>query len=96
MSRKKREVANRDIRHISLLMALLALSVAATACERKEGPAERMGRAVDESIENLGDAADEAAGRLDGKEETTAEKMEDAANDLADEMEDAVEEVQGN
>ena len=55
---------------VSAVLAISVLIVGLSACEKKEGPAERAGKAVDKSIESAGKQIEKAG-----------EKMQEAAKD---------------
>jgi hypothetical protein len=48
-----------------LLCGTLLLAPALTACEEEEGPAEKLGEKVDESMEQAGDKLEEAADEVE-------------------------------
>jgi hypothetical protein len=55
---------------IAFALAALALAFGLSACERKEGPAERAGKQLDKGIESVGK-----------KIEKTGQQIQDAAQD---------------
>jgi hypothetical protein len=62
----------------------LALAFAFTAlggCERKEGPAERAGKQVGESVGKAGRSVDDAVDTAGRKIERAGEKLQDASRD---------------
>jgi len=46
-----------------MAVALTTLALGATACDRREGPAEEAGEAVDDTLDEAGDRIDEATDR---------------------------------
>jgi hyperosmotically inducible protein len=63
-----------------LLAGVVGLSMSMTACE-KEGPAERAGKAIDQSAEQVGDkienATDKAGDALERAGDKVEEKLEE-------------------
>lgn len=63
-----------------LLASVVGLSMSMTACE-KEGPAERAGKAIDQSAEQVGDkienATDKAGDALERAGDKVEEKLEE-------------------
>lgn len=57
--------ARQTLRATCAVLALAGPIVALTACERKEGPAEKLGAAVDEAVDNAKDAVDGAQDAVD-------------------------------
>ena len=51
-------------------LAVLVLAVGVSSCEKKEGPVERAGKAIDKSVESAGQQIEKAG-----------QKIEDAAKD---------------
>lgn len=57
-------------RNVSAVLVALVLVSALSACEKKEGPAERAGKAIDNTVQSAGQQIEKAG-----------EKIQDAAND---------------
>ena len=71
------------IGRIALLALMSAALVAGLAgCKKKEGPAERVGKAIDKAAEKTGEGIDKAAKKVDEKLEKAGEKVEKAVNEL--------------
>jgi len=76
----------------SLILAILTtvvlfLSVGISGCE-KEGPAEKIGEKIDESVEDVKDAAEEAGDKLTGQ--GPAEELGEKIDDSVEEAKEAV------
>jgi len=52
--------ARQTLRVTCAVLALAGPIVALTACERKEGPAEKLGAAVDDAVDGAKDTVDDA------------------------------------
>jgi len=63
---------------IGMMCAALAFA-AFTGCEQ-EGPAEQLGKNVDEAVEEAGDRAEEAAETMEETVETAGDKLEEAGD----------------
>ena len=63
-----------------LLACVAVLSVSLTACE-KEGPAERAGKAIDQSAEQLGDKIEDATNNAGDALERAGDKVEEKLDD---------------
>lgn len=61
-----------------LIFAVVFLSLILTGCEEQQGPAERAGESIDQSMEDTGDVMENAA-----------DDAEDSIEDMGDEIEDA-------
>jgi predicted SpoU family rRNA methylase len=48
------------IARITAFVVMAALAFGATACKKEEGPAEKVGKALDQAVEDTKDAAAEA------------------------------------
>jgi hypothetical protein len=57
-------------RNVSAILAAGILAAALSGCQKKEGPAERAGKAMDKAVENAGQQIEKAG-----------EKIQDAAGD---------------
>ena len=57
-------------RNVSAILAAGILTAALSGCQKKEGPAERAGKAMDKAVENAGQQIEKAG-----------EKIQDAAGD---------------
>ncbi len=62
--------------HALLLAGMAAASLVLAACE-KEGPAERAGKAIDESAERIGEKVENATDRAGDAIERAGDKIED-------------------
>jgi len=71
-----------------LPMFVLMLSFALAACE-KEGPAEKAGAKIDETVEQMSDSSDDLADEVDEAMDAAQEKVEEAG----DEVEEATDEL---
>ncbi|GJL73618.1 MAG: hypothetical protein NMNS01_28170 [Nitrosomonas sp.] len=61
-----------------LILSLVLLSFIIAGCEEQQGPAERAGESIDQSMQDAGDAMDAAS-----------EDIKDNIEDMGDEVEDA-------
>ena len=61
-----------------LIFAVVFLSLILTGCEEQQGPAERAGESIDQTMEDTGDVMENAA-----------DDAEDSIEDIGDELEDA-------
>lgn len=61
-----------------LIFAVVFLSLILTGCEEQQGPAERAGESIDQTMEDSGDVMENAA-----------DDAEDSIEDMGDELEDA-------
>jgi hypothetical protein len=66
---------------LGLAVALSAGLVVIGGCERKEGPAERAGKQVGESVGKAGKSVDDAVDTAGKKIERAGEKIQDASRD---------------
>lgn len=71
---------------ISVMIALFLL-VGISGCE-KEGPAEKMGEKIDQSVEEVKDAAEEAGDKLTGQ--GPAEEVGEKIDESVEEVKEAV------
>jgi hypothetical protein len=78
------------IRRLATIFILIAmgLTMSLTSACRKEGPAERAGREIDDATRDAGDAMKDAG-------ERARDKMGDAGRTLGEKMEEAGENMQG-
>jgi len=88
---------------IGLLVVLFAVGV--SGCEKEEGPAEKMGKKVDEAVENVAERVDnqgpaEKAGeQIDAATKKVQQAMQKAGQTVGDAMQEAgqkIEEKTGN
>ncbi|HSF59241.1 MAG TPA: hypothetical protein VLD83_14310 [Candidatus Binatia bacterium] len=63
---------------ILLALGAVTLGLSLVACEKKEGPAEKMGKEVDKAAQKTGQAMDKAA-----------DSVKEAAKDAADKVKEA-------
>ena len=75
-------------RRWALLAAGALLSLSLLGCER-QGPAERAGESIDETVDEVRDQMDEAGDSLDDMADDAQDAVEDAADDAADSLRDA-------
>lgn len=61
-----------------LILSLVLLSFIITGCEQQQGPAERAGESIDQTLQDTGDAMDDAS-----------DDVKDSIEDMGDEVEDA-------
>ncbi len=72
----------KNIRNLATAGLALAFAFAALGgCERKEGPAERAGKQVGESVGKAGRSVDDAVETAGKKIERAGEKIQDASRD---------------
>jgi hypothetical protein len=67
-----------SFRKICLALGVLTLSLNLVACEKQEGPAEKMGKEVDKAAEKAGQAMDKAADSVKETAKEAADKMKEA------------------
>jgi outer membrane PBP1 activator LpoA protein len=67
-----------SFRKICLAVNAVLLALILVACEKKEGPAEKMGKEVDKAAEKAGQAMEKAA-----------DSVKDTANEAADKVKEA-------
>ncbi len=63
-------------------LVLGTLFVALAGCQKKEGPAERVGREMDKAAEKTGRQLEKAADKVGEKLEDAGAKIKDAAKDV--------------
>ncbi len=59
-------LSNQKTRLAALFAVLVAMPLL-TACGEEEGPAEQLGKAIDETVEEAGDKVEQAADELEQK-----------------------------
>lgn len=62
-------------------VAMSALVLALSACQKQEGPAEKAGKEIDQASEKAAEQLKEAADKLGQQLEKAGEKMQDASKD---------------
>jgi hypothetical protein len=67
-----------SFRKICLAIAVVTLGLTLAACEKKEGPAEKMGKEVDKAAEKAGQAMDKAADSVKETAKDAADKVKEA------------------
>lgn len=76
------------MRIYSLLMALvMVFSVALMGCGTDEGPAEKAGKQIDQTVEKAGDKMEDTGDKI-------SDSVEDAKEKLGEKMEEAGEKLQ--
>lgn len=66
---------------IALTMApLLALSLTLAGCSDDEGPAEKVGKQIDQGMEETGDQIEEATDEMGDKAEEVGDKVEESTD----------------
>lgn len=80
------------LRRCAVLTAGALLSVFLIGCEQ-EGPAERAGESIDETVDDVRDRIDEAGDSIDDMADDARDAVEDAADDAEDSLQDAREKV---
>ncbi|MCB1684163.1 MAG: hypothetical protein KDI31_06750 [Pseudomonadales bacterium] len=81
------------MRRMAVLAAGALLSVFLIGCE-KEGPAERAGESIDETVDDVRDRIGEAGDSIDDMADDARDAVEDAADDAGDALRDARDEVE--
>ena len=69
-------------RCVVAVLVLGVLVAGLSGCQKKEGPAERAGKQIDQSVEKTGDQIDKSIDKAGDKIERAGEHMKDAADDL--------------
>lgn len=64
---------------VFLMLCIGLIMVSVSAC-KKEGPAERAGRNIDEALDKAGKKIDRSAGKAAEKIEETGKKLKDSTN----------------
>lgn len=85
----KRDVMNKFM----LLLSLVFLLLVFTGCSKQEGPAERAGKKIDESIESSKGAIDRAIEKAAEKIEEIKDTSEDSAEQAGKKIDEAVEDL---
>jgi hypothetical protein len=67
-----------NLRKICLVVNAVLLGLTLVACEKKEGPAEKMGKEVDKAAEKAGQAMDKAADSVKETAKEAADKAKEA------------------
>ena len=67
-----------NLRKICLAVNAVLLGLTLVACEKKEGPAEKMGKEVDKAAEKAGQAMDKAADSVKETAKDAADKAKEA------------------
>ena len=67
-----------NLRKICLAVSAVLLGLTLVACEKKEGPAEKMGKEVDKAAEKAGQAMDKAADSVKETAKEAADKAKEA------------------
>ena len=67
-----------SFRKICLAINAVLLGLTLVACEKKEGPAEKMGKEVDKAAEKAGQAMDKAADSVKETAKDAADKAKEA------------------
>ena len=67
-----------NLRKICLAVNAVLLGLTVVACEKKEGPAEKMGKEVDKAAEKAGQAMDKAADSVKETAKDAADKAKEA------------------
>ena len=67
-----------NLRKICLAVNAVLLGLTLVACEKKEGPAEKMGKEVDKAAEKAGQAMDKAADSVKETAKEAADKAKEA------------------
>ena len=62
-------------------VAMSALVLALSACQKQEGPAEKAGKEIDQASEKAAEQLKEATDKLGQELEKAGEKMQDATRD---------------
>jgi len=78
---RKEQGMNRFGKFVATSLALVMVTATFAACERKEGPAERAGKKVGESVGEAGRKVDDAVDEAGKKIERAGEKIQDASRD---------------
>jgi t-SNARE complex subunit (syntaxin) len=68
------------MRYLLPILALI-LSTALAACE-KEGPAEKAGKKIDETVEQIGEKSSDMADKMDEAVDAAQAQIEEAAEDV--------------
>jgi ABC-type branched-subunit amino acid transport system substrate-binding protein len=69
------------LKRISLLSVAAMLAVSLSACKKKEegpGPAERLGKQIDQGVEKMGQEINKAGEKIGQEMEKAGEKIKDA------------------
>lgn len=67
-----------SFKKICLVVNAILLGSVLVACEKKEGPAEKMGKEVDKAAEKAGQAMDKAADSVKETAKDAADKVKEA------------------
>ncbi len=85
MRRVRRFVAYQEVKMMKLgetvrtAVALTALLLAVSGCQKQEGSAEKAGKEIDKAVEQAGEKVDKAAQKVGEQIEKTGESIQDEA-----------------
>jgi hypothetical protein len=69
-------------KYVVAALVLGALAAGLSGCQKKEGPAERAGKEIDQSMEKTGGQIDKSLDKAGDKMERAGDHMKDAVDDL--------------
>ncbi|MBX3639629.1 MAG: hypothetical protein KF888_03820 [Nitrosomonas sp.] len=81
---------------LTLLLSLIFLSLVFTGCSKQEGPAEKTGKKIDESIESSKEAIDGVIEKATRKIEEIKDASEGPAEAAGKEIDEAVEDLKSS
>ncbi|WP_322522287.1 hypothetical protein SR882_05260 [Guyparkeria halophila] len=61
----------------ALIALMMALGLTVAGCSEEQGPAEKAGEQIDQTMEEAGDEVEEATDEMGGKAEEAGDKMEE-------------------
>lgn len=78
------------MRTVIVVLSVALLALGPLGCQKKEGPAEKAGKEIDQAVEKAGTAANEIKEKAEKKLEEAAAKLKDSAEKIDKKVDEKV------